>query len=60
MTLSGHAWRPGAEVGHVFLRAPAGLAVINASLCRQPRAKRFAHIRATEIADRLGNVPADR
>ncbi|MBT3380937.1 MAG: hypothetical protein HN742_16105 [Lentisphaerae bacterium] len=29
MTLFGHAWRPGTEVGHVFLRAPAGLAVVD-------------------------------
>ncbi len=36
----------------------AGTAVINASLCRLPRDKRFASIRATEIADRLGNVRA--
>lgn len=38
--------------------APAGLGVINASLCRLPRDKRFMLVHATEIADQLGNARA--
>ena len=38
--------------------APTGIAVINASLCRLAGDKRFTLIKATEIADHLGNVRA--
>jgi 2-oxoglutarate ferredoxin oxidoreductase subunit gamma len=38
--------------------APTGLTVINASLCRLKHDPRHRPIRATEIADQLGNVRA--
>jgi 2-oxoglutarate ferredoxin oxidoreductase subunit gamma len=38
--------------------APAGLAVFNESLCHPANDKRVAPVKATEIADRLGNVRA--
>lgn len=38
--------------------APDGLAVLNATLCQPAADRRFAPIKATEIADRLGNVRA--
>lgn len=38
--------------------AKNGLAVINKSLCQPPRDKRFVLVRATEIADKLGNTRA--
>ncbi len=37
---------------------PAGIAVINASLCQPADDKRFKLVKATEIADHLGNVRA--
>lgn len=37
---------------------PAGLAVINQSLCQAPSDKRLVLVRATEIADQLGNARA--
>ncbi|MBU4198392.1 MAG: 2-oxoacid:acceptor oxidoreductase family protein [Verrucomicrobia bacterium] len=38
--------------------SPTGLAVINQSLCRLAHDKRFIMIRATDIADHLGNARA--
>ena len=37
---------------------PGGMAVINQSLCQTSRDKRFVLVRATEIADQLGNTRA--
>ena len=37
---------------------PTGLAIINQSLCRLAHDKRFVMVRATDMADHLGNVRA--